>query len=77
MRHWGDGQTILGSAPDVDPILGRACFEAHRSSLPPGSQYEGIAGASSDRITIRSMTGTTVETFECTVGADGTVRAAR
>jgi hypothetical protein len=46
------------------------------ANLPPGSQYEGIAAASADRITIRSMTGTRVETFNCELGADRTVRAA-
>ena len=64
------------SSLDVDPALGRACFDAHVANLPPGSQYEGIAAASADRITIRSMTGTRVETFDCELGADRTVRAA-
>jgi len=63
------------SSQDVDPALGRACFDAHVGNLPPGSQYEGIAAASADRITIRSMTGTRVETFACALGADRTVRA--
>ena len=62
------------SAPDADPALGRACFDAHVANLPPGSQYEGIADASAERITIRAMTGTKVETFKCTRDADGTVR---
>ena len=64
------------SSQDVDPALGRACFDAHVANLPPGSQYEGIAAASADRITIRSMTGTRVETFNCELAADRTVRAA-
>jgi hypothetical protein len=63
------------SATDVDPLLGRACFDAHVANLPPGSQYEGIAAASAERLTIRAMTGTRVETLECRLGADGTVRA--
>lgn len=58
-------------AADVDPALGRACFEAQQPVLPPGSQYEGIAGASADRVTIRAMTGAKVERFECTMGPDG------
>jgi hypothetical protein len=64
------------SAPDVDAALGRACFDAYMATLPPGSQYEGIAAASAERITIRAMTGTRVETFDCVLGADGTVRPA-
>ena len=32
------------SAPDVDPMLGLECFENHRATLPPGTQYEGRNG---------------------------------
>jgi hypothetical protein len=63
--------------PDVDPKLGRACFEAHQRTLPPGSQYEGIAEASETLITIRAMTGTEVETFDCSLTPDGTATAIR
>jgi hypothetical protein len=63
--------------PNVDPTLGRACFEAHQDTLPPGSQYEGIAEASEGRITIRAMTGTEVETFACSLAPDGTATAIR
>jgi hypothetical protein len=59
------------SAPDLDPTLGRACFAAYQSALPPGSQYEGIAAAAANRVTIRAMTGAKVERFKCTVAADG------
>ncbi|MEA3642525.1 MAG: hypothetical protein VBE63_21665 [Lamprobacter sp.] len=62
---------------DVDPTLGRDCFESHQPSLPPGSQYEGIAQASDHRISIRAMTGTQVETFDCSLKADGTVAKTR
>ena len=62
---------------DVDPTLGRDCFESHQPSLPPGSQYEGIAKASDHRITIRAMTGTQVETFDCSLRPDGTVAQRR
>ncbi len=61
--------------PDVDPALGRACFQAHQDTLPPGSQYEGIAGASENDITIQAMTGTRVETFRCSLASDGTAAA--
>ncbi|MGB5835051.1 MAG: hypothetical protein WBG92_24120 [Thiohalocapsa sp.] len=63
------------SAAEIDPALGRTCFEAHRVTLPPGSQYEGIEGGTAERITIRSMTGAGVETFDCTLGAEGEVQA--
>jgi hypothetical protein len=74
--------TLLSCGPqqaptDVDPTLGRACFEAHQPTLAPGSQYEGIAEASDNRITIRAMTGTEVETFECSLTPDGTATAIR
>lgn len=62
---------------DVDPMLGRNCFEAHQLALPPGSQYEGIAEVSENRITISAMTGTKVERFACSQAADGSVSAIR
>ena len=62
---------------EVDPMLGRDCFESHLPSLPPGSQYEGIAETVDHRITIRAMTGTQVETFDCSLGSDGTVTQRR
>ncbi len=65
------------SATQIDPALGRTCFEAHRPTLPPGSQYEGIEAGTAERITIRSMTGAGVETFDCTLGAEGEVEARR
>jgi hypothetical protein len=62
---------------NVDPTLGRACFETHQPTLPPGSQYEGVAEASESRITIRAMTGTELETFDCSLTPDGTATAIR
>jgi hypothetical protein len=62
---------------DIDPALGRSCFEAHQAALPPGSQYEGIADASEARVTIRSMTGARVEEFSCSLATDGTITAIR
>jgi hypothetical protein len=64
------------SGADVDPALGRACFDSYVADLPPGSQYEGVATASAERITIRAMTGTKVETLDCILGADSSVRPA-
>ena len=63
--------------PDVDPTLGRVCFEAHQPTLPPGSQYEGIAEASETHFTIRAMTGTEVEMFDCSLAPEGTTTAIR
>jgi hypothetical protein len=57
--------------------LGRDCFESHQPSLPPGSQYQGIAEVSDHHISIRAMTGTQVETFACSLKPDGTVAKIR
>lgn len=59
---------------DVDPEVGRACYEAHLASLPDGTQYEGIEGAAGDRLTIRVMTGVELTTVECTLNPDGTLQ---
>ena len=59
---------------DVDPEVGRACYEAHLASLPDGTQYEGIEVATADRITIRVMTGVELTTVECGLKPDGTLR---
>jgi hypothetical protein len=58
---------------DVDPSLGLTCFEALQPALPPGSQYEGLIEVSENRITVRAMTGTKVESFKCSQEPDGTV----
>jgi|GEM_PF-806549 len=60
---------------DVDQTLGRNCFKAHQVAIPPGSQYEGIAEASENRITVRAMTGIGIESFTCSLASDGRVRA--
>ena len=60
---------------DVDPEVGRACYEAHLASLPDGTQYEeGIEGAAGDRLTIRVMTGVELTTVECRLNPDGTLQ---
>ncbi|MGD8206470.1 MAG: hypothetical protein PVH47_00165 [Thiohalocapsa sp.] len=64
-----------GHDADIDPQLGRACFDAHLDALPPGAQYEGIERAGDGRLTIRIMDGVTVRTLDCAIGAQGTVRA--
>jgi len=58
-------------AADIDPELGLACFESHRSSLPPGTQYEGIEKLDDNRLTIKIMNGVEVVTMDCTLTPDG------
>lgn len=59
------------SAPDLDPALGRACFAGMQGDLPPGSQYEGIAGLENGRLSIRIMDGVKVTTVDCAMTQDG------
>lgn len=54
-------------AMDIDPQLGINCFESHRPSLPPGSQYEGIVALSDNRLSIRVMNGIDLVTLDCQV----------
>ena len=63
------------SAPDIDPKLGLECFENHRASLPPGTQYEGIEKLAENRLTIRIMNGVDVVTLDCGLNPDGTLRS--
>jgi len=62
------------SASDVDPMLGLECFESHRASLPPGTQYEGIKKLAENRLTIRIMDGVEVVMVDCGLKPDGTLR---
>jgi len=62
------------SAPEVDPMLGVECFESHRASLPPGTQYEGIETLAVDGLIIRIMNGVEVVTLNCELNADGTLQ---
>jgi len=57
---------------DVDPQVGRECFERHRLSLPPGTQYEGFEAAA-DRIMIKVMTGAELTSVNCALNPDGTL----
>ena len=59
---------------EVDPQLGRECFELRRAALPPGTQYEGIAEAGPEMLVIRIMTGVDLTTVECALNPDGTLR---
>ena len=63
------------STSDVDPRLGLECFESHRASLPPGTQYEGIKSLAGNRLTVRIMSGVDVVTLECGLNPDGTLRS--
>lgn len=65
------------AALDVDPSLGRDCFEMHRPSLPIGTQYEGIERATGDRITIKVMTGVELTTTECAMTPEGMLQNTR
>ena len=60
------------SAPDIDPRLGVECFDSHRASLPPGTQYEGIEKLAENRLTIRIVNGVEVVTLDCGLNPDGT-----
>jgi hypothetical protein len=62
------------STPDIDPMLGRECFESQSASLPPGTQYEGIDQVALDRLTIKIMNGIDVEMIDCELDPDGTLR---
>jgi hypothetical protein len=59
--------------PPADPRLGRACFELHRPSLPPGSQYEGVEAGGAG-VVIKVMNGVEVVRLECATTAAGEVR---
>jgi hypothetical protein len=60
---------------DIDPSLGIECFESQRASLPPGTQYEGIAKLAEDRLTINIMNGVEVVMIDCALNADGALKS--
>ena len=60
---------------DIDPRLGFECFESHRASLPPGTQYEGIKNLAEGVLTIKIMNGIEVVTLDCGLNPDGTLRS--
>ena len=64
------------STPDIDLSLGLECFEIHRASLPPGTQYEGIEKCTEDILTIKVMNGVSVVTLDCGLNSDGMVQRA-
>ena len=64
------------SASDIDPMLGVECFESHRTSYPPGTQYEGIEKLADNTLTIRIMNGVDVVTLDCRLNPDGTLQEA-
>jgi hypothetical protein len=63
------------STSDIDPKLGLQCFENHRASLPPGTQYEGIEKLAENRLTRRIMNGVDVVTLDCGLTPDGTLQS--
>ena len=62
-------------ASDIDPKLGLECFESHRASLPPGTQYEGIEKLAEDRLTIKIMNGVEVTTLDCVLNPEETLQS--
>jgi hypothetical protein len=62
------------SASNIDPKLGLECFENHRASLPPGTQYEGIEKIAEHRLKIKIMNGVDVVTLDCGLNPDGTLQ---
>jgi len=63
------------STSNIDPGLGRECFESWRASLPPGTQYEGIDQVAQKRLTINIMNGIDVKTIDCALNPDGTLQS--
>ncbi len=61
---------------DADLALGAECFERHRATLTPGTQYEGVEGVADNQITIRIMDGLDVVTIDCPLTPDGTLQGA-
>ena len=62
---------------DIDPKLGLDCFQIHRTALPPGTQYEGIDEVAADKLVIKVMTGAELQTVECGMGPDGSLKETR
>jgi hypothetical protein len=60
---------------DIDPKLGVECFESHRASLPPGTQYEGIEKLADNRLMIRIMNGVEVVVIDCALNPAGELQA--
>ena len=63
------------STSEIDPKLGLECFESHRASLPPGTQYEGIEKLVENRLTIKIMNGVEVVTLDCRLNPGGAVQS--
>ena len=61
--------------PDVEPRLGLECFESHRASLPPGTQYEGIRELTDNQLTIKIMNGVEVVTIDCPLTPAGDLQS--
>ena len=62
------------SSSGIDPKLGLGCYESHRATLPPGTQYEGIERLSGNRLTIKIMNGVDVVKLDCGLNPDGTTQ---
>jgi len=64
------------SVSEIDPRLGLDCFESHRASLPPGTQYEGIEKLAGNKLTVKIMNGVEVMTLDCGLNPDGALQSA-
>jgi hypothetical protein len=66
-----------GKSPEIqlDPRVGRECFERHQPALPPGAQYEGFS-ATANRVRVKVMTGIDIQTLECRLDAQGSLLSA-
>lgn len=60
---------------NIDPKLGLECFDSHRATLPPGTQYEGVEKLAENRLTIKIMNGVEVVTLDCGMNPDGTLQS--
>ena len=62
------------AASEAGLKLGLECFESHRASLLPGTQYEGIEKLTENRVAIKIMNGVDVVTIDCKLNPDGTLQ---
>ena len=60
---------------DIDLKLGLECFESHRASLLPGTQYEGIEKLAENRLTIKIMNGVEVTMLDCVLNPEETLQS--
>ena len=64
------------AASEAGLKLGLECFESHRASLLPGTQYEGVENITENSLAIKIMNGVDVVTIDCGLNPDGTLQGA-